>query len=290
MDGGSKDQKVDVVMVRPQRLDLSMSSFPIALSPDEGMVGILIRDVTQDRDLDRRRDTFVSVASHELRTPMTTIIGFADLLMDDLGKDAQQRRWLTYISEETQRLTGILDDMLDVSRIQSGSVGLTVERVAIHESVADIVAVLAPTTDMHDFIVDCGSFLPKVLADRAKLSQVLMNLLTNAVKYSPKGGRIVVSARHEPRNDRVVVSVSDEGIGIQPKDVEVVFETFHRVRNAETDHIRGSGLGLYIVRQLVGLMGGEVWLESEAGRGSTFFFTVPVAKLGSRVGESVRTL
>ncbi len=129
----------------------------------------------------------------------------------------------------------------------------------------------------------------KVLADRNKLSQVLMNLLTNAVKYSPKGGKIVVSGRHEPRNDRVVVSVSDEGIGIQPNDVEAVFETFHRVRNAETDHIRGSGLGLFIVKQLVDLMAGEVWLESEAGRGSTFFFTVPVAKLGSRVGESART-
>ena len=290
VDGSSEETKVDLVMVRPQRLDLSVSSFPIALSPDEGMVGILIRDVTQDRDLDRRRDTFVSVASHELRTPMTTIIGFADLLMDELGKDAQQRRWLTYISEETQRLTGILDDMLDVSHIQAGTVGLTVERIALHESVADVVAVLAPTTEMHDFIVDCGPFLPKVLADRNKLSQVLMNLLTNAVKYSPKGGRIVVSGRHEPRNDRVVVSVSDEGIGLQPKDFEAVFETFHRVRNAETDHIRGSGLGLYIVKQLVDLMGGEVWLESEARRGSTFFFTMPVAKLGSEVGESVRTL
>ena len=289
VDGSAEEPRVDVTMLRPQRLDLSMSSFPIALSPDEGMVGILIRDVTQDRDLDRRRDTFVSVASHELRTPMTTIIGFTDLLLDEVGEDAHQRRWLNYISEETQRLTEILDDMLDVSRIQSGNVGLTVERIAIHESVADVVAVLAPTTEMHDFIVDCGPFLPKVLADRNKLAQVLMNLLTNAVKYSPKGGRIVVSGRHEPRNDRVVVSVSDEGIGIKPEDVEVIFETFHRVRNAETDHIRGSGLGLYIVKQLVGLMGGEVWLESEAGRGSTFFFTMPTAKLGSMVEESART-
>ena len=289
MGGSSKDSRVDLVMVRPQRLDLSMSSFPIELSPDGGMVGILVRDVTQDRDLDRRRDTFVSVASHELRTPMTTIIGFTDLLLDDAGEDGPQRRWLKYISEETQRLTEILDDMLDVSRIQSGNVGMTVEHIAIDDSVAGVVAILAPTTEMHDFIVDCGPLLPKVLADRSKLSQVLMNLLTNAVKYSPKGGKIVVSGRHEPRNHRVVVSVSDEGIGIQPKDLEAVFETFHRVRNAETDHIRGSGLGLYIVKQLVELMGGEVWLESEAGRGSTFFFTVPVAKLGSRVGESART-
>ena len=289
VDGSAKDARVDLVMVRPQRLDLSLSSFPIALSPDEGMVGILIRDVTQDRDLDRRRDTFVSVASHELRTPMTTIIGFTDLLLDEVGNDSRQQRWLKYISEETQRLTGILDDMLDVSRIQSGKVGLTVERIAMHESIADVVAVLAPTTEMHDFIVDCGPFLPKVLADRNKLSQVLMNLLTNAMKYSPKGGRIVVSGRHEPRDERVVISISDEGIGIHPKDAEAVFETFHRVRNAETDHIRGSGLGLYIVRQLVGLMGGEVWLESEPGRGSTFFFTVPIARLGSRVEESAWT-
>ena len=288
-EGSSGEAGVEVTMLRPQRRDLAVSSFPIALSPDDGMVGILVRDVTEERDLDRRRDTFVSVASHELRTPMTTIMGFTDLLLDEIGENPRQSRWLKYVSEETQRMTEILDDMLDVSRIQSGNVRLTLERLSVAEAVDEVVASLSPTTEVHEFFVDLGSALPKVLVDRSKFSQILVNLLTNAVKYSPEGGRIVVNARHEPRNDRVVISISDEGIGIEEKDLDAVFETFHRVRSPATDAIRGSGLGLYIVKQLVELMGGEVWLESEAGRGSTFFFSAPTARLGIRSGQSVET-
>ena len=270
VDGSSKDSRVDLVMLRPQRLDLSMSSFPIALSPDEGMVGILVRDVTQGRD------TFVSVASHELRTPMTTIIGFTDLLLDDAGEDGPQRRWLKYISEETLRLTEILDDMLDVSRIQSGNVGMTVERIAIDDSVAGVVAILAPTTEMHDFIVDCGPLLPKVLADRSKLSQVLMNLLVNAAHAieetaSERRGRITVTTRN--LGDRVEIRIGDTGTGIPEAIRKKIFDPFFTTKEPG----KGTGQGLAISHTIITKKhGGTIDLETEPGKGTTFIIRLPL--------------
>ena len=149
----------------------------------------------------------------------------------------------------------------------------------------------SPLTDGDEFIVNIPPDTPKVVADRDKLAEVLTNLLTNAVKYSPGGGKITVSARLEAGNHRVVVAVADQGIGISPQDRENLFTTFHRIRRPETDRIGGTGLGLYIVKELVQLMQGEVWLKSQLGNGSTFSFSIPTEWYESRssgVGDSFR--
>lgn len=229
---------------------------------------MLIRDVSM-------RDTFVSVASHELRTPMTSILGYADLLLRRDPPDATRQRWLKNIIDNSQRVSHIVDDLLNVSRIQSGKATIRLESARLPDILEETLYLIRESTDKHEFAVDIEPALPDVLADRDKLSQVIVNLLSNAVKYSPNGGLITLSAHHDKVRNRIVVSVTDEGIGISPEDKASLFTTFHRIQRPETQGIRGSGLGLYIAKEWVEKMGGEIRLESELNKGSTFFIALP---------------
>jgi signal transduction histidine kinase len=142
---------------------------------------------------------------------------------------------------------------------------------------------ICSTTQAHEFEVDIAPDVPKVLADQAKMTQVVLNLLSNAIKYSPEGGTIRIAAEAADGGNSVVVRVSDQGIGLAPEDKDRVFETFYRVKSEETYEIRGTGLGLFIVKSLVEGMGGEMGVESELGSGSTFYFTLPTKTGGSTI-------
>jgi signal transduction histidine kinase len=239
----------------------------------EKMIGLLLRDPTDERDLRRRYEAFVSIAAHELRTPLSTIVGFAELLLQWDQPEAVRREWLEYIHRDGQRLGLIVDELLNVSRIHSGELAVDLQELPLNSPVEEVLACFRQTTDAHEFVVDIPSDLPRVVADRNKLIQVLTNLLDNAVKYSPQGGRIALSATGEA--GRVVVAVADQGVGMRLADQEHLFTTFHRIRRAETEGIMGTGLGLYIVKAFLELMHGEVWVTSELGRGSTFLFSLP---------------
>jgi two-component system phosphate regulon sensor histidine kinase PhoR len=271
---------IHVTIMAPQRRELVATAFPIPLgSPGQQMIGFLLRDATQERQLERRREAFVSVASHELRSPMTSLIGFVELLLQQKAPQATQQKWLELLYRESIRLASILDDMLNISRIQSGGLTANLEPVSLQDVVQSTLLTLRPTTNIHDFAVDISWDIANVNADRDKLSQVLLNLLDNAVKYSPRGGLITVAAHHQLERQRVVTLVSDQGMGISDKDQEDLFDTFHRVRRAETEDIKGTGLGLYIVKILLDLMQGEVWVGSELDKGATFsssLHTTPV--------------
>ncbi|HEY4699515.1 MAG TPA: GAF domain-containing sensor histidine kinase, partial [Nitrososphaerales archaeon] len=221
------------------------------------------------------RDTFVSVASHELRTPLTSIVGYADLLLHRNPPDTTKKQWLKRILDNGQRLNAIVDDLLNVSRIQSGKVGITLEKVRLSEVLEEALSLAKEYAGKHEFVVVTEPDLPIVLIDRDKLSQVVGNLLSNAVKYSPKGGRITLSVHNDPEKHQIILSVADEGIGISPADKQSLFTTFHRIRRPETQDIRGSGLGLYIAKEWTEAMGGKIWLESELDKGSTFFVAIP---------------
>jgi PAS domain S-box-containing protein len=278
--GGVDAPAIELHVARPDQRDLSMSRFPITTPNGADMIGLLVRDITEEKDLERRRDTFVSVASHELRTPMTTILGFTELLLDDIP-EGDPRRWLEHVHEDSLRLTSILDDMLDVSRIQSGRVKMTIERVDTEEVINDVIAGIGSTTAIHEFEIDIAPDLPKALTDEGKTTQVVLNLISNAIKYSPEGGVINVAAAPSDDGRDVVIRVSDQGIGIAPEDIDQVFETFYRVKNEQTYEIRGTGLGLYIVKSIVEGIGGTMGVESEVGKGSTFYFTMPAALIGT---------
>lgn len=280
IDGTSEFPAIELAVAKPDRRDLAMATFPISTETGDDMMGLLVRDVTEERDLDRRRDTFVSVASHELRTPMTTILGFTELLLDDIP-DGDAHRWLEHVHEDSLRLTRILDDMLDVSRIQSGRVRMTIERIDVADLVEEVIEGIGSTTDIHEFDVQVADGISKALTDHAKTTQIVLNLISNAIKYSPGGGKITVTAVPSESGDEILVRVTDAGIGIAPEDVDRVFDTFYRVKNEETYEIRGTGLGLYIVKSLVEGIGGTMGVESELGQGSTFWFTLPAAQLAN---------
>ena len=259
---------ITLTLSRPEHREVGITLFPIASGRDERMMGMLLRDVTEERELERRRDTFVSVASHELRTPMTTILGFSELLLTREPSPEVRDSWLRLIHQDSKQVTAIVDDMLNVARIQSGHMLVEPENVDVLEVAKEVTEGLCGTTLAHALNVEINGAHPCAMADRFKLAQVLGNLLENAVKYTPGGGTVTIRA------------VTDQGIGISPEDSERLFTTFHRIRRLETEKIRGTGLGLYIVKALVELMGGEVWLASRLNEGTTFFFSLPMIVQG----------
>jgi signal transduction histidine kinase len=227
------------------------------------------------------RDTFISVASHELRTPLTSIVGYSDLLLRRDPSDTTRKRWIRHIFDNGQRVNTIVDDLLNVSRIRSGKISFKIEKVKLYDILEETLSFIRESTTNHEFVVDIEADLPEVLVDRDKFSQVIGNILSNAVKYSPNGGCITLSAHNDQGRYQVVVNVTDEGIGIGPMDKDFLFTTFHRIQRPETQGIRGSGLGLYIAKEWTEAMGGKIWLESELNKGSSFFVAVPTQNLDS---------
>lgn len=268
-------RSVELALKGSRPRDLLFTAFPIPVAGSVRLVGLLARDVTEEREAQRRRDTFVSIASHELRTPLTVVMGFAELLVMG-GLPEPRRSWADQIFQESKRLAYIVDDLLNVSRIQSGKLKLELAPLALPEVVESAVERVSPSTSRHEFLIQVPADTPPVIADQDKLGQVLINLLSNAIKYSPHGGRITVSARPDLEHRWVVIAVQDEGLGIAPEDQQRLFTTFQRIRRPETEGIRGTGLGLYIVKEMVELMHGQVWLESELNKGSTFYVALPI--------------
>ena len=203
-------------------------------------------------ELQVRRDAFVSIASHELRTPTTTVMGYSDLLLQREPPENVRRQWVEHINKESHRLTMVLDDLLDVSRIQSGKLTANQEPVDIKAIAERVVVVMRPTGEGHEFAIEGSLDMQYAIADEDKLTQVLTNLVSNAVKYSPTGGMVTISLQHDPGQGVILVSVSDQGIGILPEDQADLFATSNRIRRPETEAIGGTGLGLYIVRELAG--------------------------------------
>lgn len=267
--------QLEVTVLRPERKSIVISIFDIFSELLPKSRGLLFRDVTEERDLVRRRDEFVSVASHELRTPLTTIIAFTELLLDSEDKGKVPSEWVERMRADAQRLAAIVDDLLDVSRLRAGKIVMRLQQVSVVDAVREAIATSHATDESHPVSINIPDNLPTVLADKSKFGQVLTNLLQNAVKYSPTGRNVTVSAQSHPDTKHVVIAVSDQGIGIAPEDQKTLFTPFHRVQRSETVGIRGTGLGLYIVKEYVTLMNGEVWVESELNKGSTFYIALP---------------
>jgi signal transduction histidine kinase len=228
------------------------------------------------------KSDFVATVSHELRTPLTSIYGFAETLLrgDVEFSDAERRTFLGYIASESERLINIVDDLLNVARLETGTLRLNIARTDVGEVVNETVARVAEHVDgdfRFDVAVPGGSIF--VRADREKLTQIVMNLLDNAVKFSPEGGRIAVSARR--RSDTAEIRIEDQGIGIARSDQQRIFTKFYRAEDAAQHSPQGTGLGLFLARGLLAAMGGHIWVESKEGEGSMFVCELPVAQDGS---------
>jgi signal transduction histidine kinase len=240
-------------------------------------------------ELSRLKSEFIAIASHELRTPLSTILGFSEIILDQLEDGNQHREFLTIIHDDAVQLGRLVDNLLDVSRIESGRTELQTESIDLSQTVPALLAGLSAMSSTHVVTHDIEPGSQWVLADRGKLDQIFGNLVSNAIKYSPAGGQVRVRGVRWPEGPgMLLLSVSDTGVGIPPDQIEKVFDRFHRVDSSETRGIRGTGLGLYIVKRLVELHGGNIRVESEVGNGTTVSFTLPLdGSKTQQVGELI---
>jgi len=239
------------------------------------------RDISAERVVEQMKSDFVTAVSHELRTPLTSIYGFAETLLrqDVLFGEDERRTFLGYIASESERLTTIVDQLLNVARLDTGDLQVNLAPTDVRAVASDVVrmAELAPGGYGHDFVLDLPNEPLDAEADGDKLRQILANLVDNAVKFSPDGGTVTVAAR---RADEVVeVRVEDEGIGIPEEEQRRIFTKFYRGDSMTHDSsATGTGLGLFIAHGLVAAMGGRMWVDSREGAGSSFAFELPLAR------------
>jgi signal transduction histidine kinase/CheY-like chemotaxis protein len=268
----------------PVPRDVRVQVFTVPTDDDaRAGIGITLRDVTHERDMNRVKDEIISVVNHELRTPLASVVGFAELLLSRELPEEQRRRFLVSIAQEGLRLAALVDELLDLQRLDGGGEPFTFEACSPHALLERSAATAGPDPD-RPIVIEAAPDLPPVRADADRVQQVLSNLLGNARKYSPNGGTIVMSAR--ALEGSVEISVTDQGLGIPPEALPRLFEKLYRVDSPDRREIRGSGLGLAIVKQIVEVHGGRVRAESAGlGQGARVSLTLPIADVPAEAGD-----
>lgn len=243
------------------------------LARNARMYEMELQNVARLQELEEMKSDFLSAVSHELRTPLTSIKA-STLLMLSQPKDDTHAKLLRNIERNTERLNGLVSDLLDMAKLQNGRVRLVPQPLHLPDIVGDVVNTLRPLTDGKEQQIELhfAASLKSAYADRRRLEQILTNLLSNAYRYTPKGGQIKISVAESENS--LQVSIEDTGPGIPSHEHNLIFERFYRSQNTAKP---GTGLGLSIARSLVELHGGKIWVESMPGKGAKFFFTLPLA-------------
>ncbi|MCC7273619.1 MAG: response regulator, partial [Alphaproteobacteria bacterium] len=259
-------------------------------STNRGVVALyaeLDERAEQLRQASELKSRFLSHMSHEFRTPLNSILAISRLLLDRIDGDLtqEQERQVAYIRASAQHLTELVDDLLDLAKVEAGKVEVRPGRFAIADLLGTLRGVLKPlqTNDQVQLVFEDATALPPIVTDEGKLSQILRNLVSNALKYT-EHGEVRVAVRHEPAAGSVVFAVSDTGVGIDPEDQERIFQEFVQIEHRLQLRVRGTGLGLPLSRRLAGLLGGELTVASRPGLGSTFTLTLPLAPGESKPG------
>lgn len=255
----------------------ALSGKTACLKNREGeVIGVVaaLSDITKLREVDRMKTEFLSTAAHQIRTPLTSIQGFSEILLTrEIGKE-ETRKFLTYINNQAVGLAAIINDLLDISRIESRR-GFQIEKRLnnIQPIIKENVRTFEETSKIHTFKIEAEEEISDISMDRDKISEVMKNLLSNATKYSPQGGEIVISAKRKEKT--IEISISDKGIGMTDEQLSHLFEKFYRADASDTA-VEGTGLGLCIVKYIIEAHGGDIWVESQYEVGTTVHFTLPV--------------
>lgn len=235
----------------------------------------IINDITQQKELETRKDDFVNMASHELKTPITSMKLYIDSLSISLGKynDERATKIMHNLKGQTDKLQKLVNDLLDVSRLQTGKLGFEKEDFRLDTLISEIIEVLQDSTKKHT-IVYAKKAAVKVYADKFRIYQVITNLVTNAIKYSPQESSITINLVR--KQGKAVVSVTDSGIGIAKDQQKRIFERLYQVADMKEKTYPGFGMGLFISKEIIRRHKGTIWVESEKGKGSTFYFSLPL--------------
>lgn len=281
-----------------ERVPLTLSISAAPLHDASGMhtrpIGVVavLNDITSSKQVERLKDEFVSVVSHELRTPLTAIKGYTQHLVRRIERrlrkirtspltmdqshdppESYDLRNLYIIQSQTEHLERLVNDLLDRSQVQWGQLELHVESFFLADLLSENVHSVQASAEQHHIHLNLQTEETKVRADKARIAQVVGNILDNAVKYSPYGGQIAVCLQKQ--DDHYLISVSDQGIGVTPEHFDHIFERFYRVHNTASQPYSGIGLGLYVAKAIIDAHGGQIWLTNNQGMGTTFYFTLP---------------
>jgi two-component system phosphate regulon sensor histidine kinase PhoR len=274
---GQEEISSEIVVgtVRPR--SFAVTAAPVQADGPAGAV-LVLHDISELRRLERVRQDFVANVSHEFRTPLTAIQGFAETLLGGaLDDQANRRRFVEIIRDHAARLARLTEDLLKLSRIEAGQLNLEFRPVSVYQLVESCLetAQLKAATKQLSIQAEIPENLPPVRGDANRLQELLQNLLDNALQYTPPGGKITLSASQE--GPQVAITVADTGIGIPQAEQARIFERFYRVDAARSREAGGTGLGLSIARHIVDAHAGRLWLESSVGEGSSFHFSIPVS-------------
>jgi signal transduction histidine kinase len=268
------DFKLPSEDLKHPRIMRARTSIIFGKNGDKKGIVTIISDVTLEREIDRMKTEFISTAAHELRTPLTSIVGFSKILItkDDISEE-ENKKFISYIYKQGVQLANIVSDLLDISRIESGhGYELNKEKGDVREIIENIIPYFQGISLEHEFKVILPDKPVELYVDSEKFEQLVKNILSNAVKYSPEGGMIHISGEVLENDFRV--SVQDNGIGMTLEQVERVFDKFYRADSSDSAP-EGTGLGMVIVKHIVESHGGEILVESELGKGTIVSFTIP---------------
>jgi PAS domain S-box-containing protein len=267
----------------------------LPLSPADPAALVVIQDVTPLKDAEQLKDRYLGLVAHELRNPLAALKGFAQMLLRHSHGDKGavlapwQQEALTEIDVAADRLNRLTQDLLDVVRLETGRLVLHRETVNLVEMSRHMIAHLQASSDRHHLTLSTSLSHLQAEIDKGRIEQVLVNLLTNAIKYSPEGGSVEMTVQVSPGGQEALISIRDQGIGIPQAEQAQLFDRFVRASNVQAQGISGTGLGLYLCRQLILEHGGDIWFESTEGVGTTFFLRLPLSQSTSLLDNTSST-